>query len=553
MTQWTAHPMSSRSDPLGLPPDRASRKSTRFRDTLGTAERWYRALAVLSGLFVLQTGLAPYDFLSSPVPDASRVLFATAVNRVTRPDIATNLFLYVPLGAFACLALASFGRRRANCVAISVACAAMLSLGVEWCQSYSPTRVSSLIDTVANVVGAAMGASLSFVIGPCLARCVRAARTELVLRPDGVVLKAYTMLLCLVAAAPFDLSFDVGHLRRAWKSAVAGLSSIEAPDVETVGDLGGVDEASRDAYRRWGVQKRWSRWAVEGVSFVVFARLAMMWLRREYGFGRAVSVVLCVWLGLSLSVGLGGLQLLVWSRGLNIVDVAARTVGLLVGLASWWCWKGGVLGATPSTEGRGSGLTVAVRWWSALTGLYILYTGLIPIGFDARHASEVLSWSTLIPFATFPAGRFDLIACDALEKVGMFALLASLLWTADRARKIAGSRRALSRAVQRCVGLAAVIEVAQIVIPPRTPSLTDVLLAAIGAVLGCAMSRWLAARWSEAVERRAELARRVGGEALPQRVFTPLEELIGSLCEPHPVAPHEPDARRAPAPKPNTP
>jgi len=511
--------------------------------------RWVDFLAVVVGLFILQTGLAPYDFLPSHAEAGSRALFSISINRVTRPDILSNIFLYVPFGLLVCVALTARIRRQSAAIGLTVAGAAILSVGIEWLQSFSATRVSSLMDVAANVLGAGIGVFLSVLLGPLLPKLGNAARTELVLRPGGTVVKAYAALLCIAAAAPFDFSFDVGHLRKSWKSACVTLATVSHLDTATTQSTADARFAiERSDYDRWGSQKRWARWGAEGISLAVFAWLVTAWLRREYAFGGTTSAAICLWIGAVFSVGLSVLQLPILSRGFDANDVVFRVLGLLAGCGAGWRREFGHEEITEERLGvAATGHPRVMSFLCGATGLYIAYTGLIPIGVDLSRSSEVLSWSTLVPFGTYPLGRFDEMMRDAMEKLGAFMLFAFLFSTVRHAARAGELRREIVRTSSLCAGLATLIEAAQCVIPPRTPSLTDVLLAATGAALGCLLQDRVSTLWLEASRRRTKLAGAVPTSTPPARVFTPLDALIASLAEPKADAPIEADAPTKPA------
>ena len=64
--------------------------------------RYYvELLGVLSVLFVLQTGLVPFDFFTGAPHPVARVLFTAATDHYTLADIIGNIFLYVPIGLLA--------------------------------------------------------------------------------------------------------------------------------------------------------------------------------------------------------------------------------------------------------------------------------------------------------------------------------------------------------------------------------------------------------------------------------------------------------------------
>lgn len=87
-------------------------------------------------------------------------LWAPWPETITRTDLLTNYFVYIPLGVFAARA---FFRRRFALGHWLMVCAfgAGLSLAMECAQLFVPPRVASNVDIVANTLGAAFGAAIS--------------------------------------------------------------------------------------------------------------------------------------------------------------------------------------------------------------------------------------------------------------------------------------------------------------------------------------------------------------------------------------------------------
>ena len=113
----------------------------------------YCALLVSSSLYPLTQwqGARAFDlaFLWAPWPET-----------ITRTDLITNYFVYMPLGVFAARA---FFRHRFTLNHWLMVCAlgAGLSLAMECAQLFVPQRVASNVDIVANTLGAAFGAAIS--------------------------------------------------------------------------------------------------------------------------------------------------------------------------------------------------------------------------------------------------------------------------------------------------------------------------------------------------------------------------------------------------------
>lgn len=117
----------------------------------------YAALIVYASLYPFtgwrDQGIAPWEFLSSPLP-----------KYWTGFDVVANAVGYAPLGFLLALSFLRRGRERfaptTNTAAVLVAtlAAAALSLCMEALQTYLPSRVPSNVDFALNALGALSGA-----------------------------------------------------------------------------------------------------------------------------------------------------------------------------------------------------------------------------------------------------------------------------------------------------------------------------------------------------------------------------------------------------------
>jgi VanZ family protein len=120
----------------------------------------YAALVVYASLYPFSgwrdQGIAPWEFLSSPLP-----------KYWTGFDVAANVAGYAPLGFLLALSFLRRGQERfaptTNTAAIMVAtlAAAVLSLLMEALQTYLPSRVPSNVDFALNALGGLLGAVLA--------------------------------------------------------------------------------------------------------------------------------------------------------------------------------------------------------------------------------------------------------------------------------------------------------------------------------------------------------------------------------------------------------
>lgn len=127
---------------------------------LRTSSRRLATFIALYGGGILLASLYPLSgwiTLTSPVFD---FLVAPWPRYITRTDLATNLFIYTPLGYACAIGLASTSLR-SHAVISGVLAAAALSLGCETLQQFLPRRNASNLDLLVNSLGALIGALLA--------------------------------------------------------------------------------------------------------------------------------------------------------------------------------------------------------------------------------------------------------------------------------------------------------------------------------------------------------------------------------------------------------
>lgn len=101
-------------------------------------------------------GLSPFAFVAAPWP-----------RYFTTFDVVVNVLAYVPVGAFAVLALGPLVRGP-WAVALGGGAGLLLSTALEALQTYLPDRIPSNLDVLANAAGALAGAVAGAWLGPRL-------------------------------------------------------------------------------------------------------------------------------------------------------------------------------------------------------------------------------------------------------------------------------------------------------------------------------------------------------------------------------------------------
>lgn len=501
------------------------------------ARRYVEVLAVAALLFVLQTGLVPFDFQLGGGPEAARRFFIAAVSNLTLPDIMSNIFLYVPLGMLGHWVLLRRGRGRIRAWFTVLIAGAAVSATVEWLQGFSPERVSSLIDLTSNTVGVGVGASLSWVGRSIVPRLIGAALHEFHERPQASLVKTYAACLVVVAAVPFSLSFDVARFKQSVKASVFVPFGVSATNRAGQAAAVAASDELKSSRLAWSSLKRWSRWGAECASFAVLAWLLQPVLRGDYGFRRRTATALTWWLGGTLAVFLSMLQLPVISRGCDVTDVLFRLVGVWVGMATWQPYgQGGVLSSADRDARR---KRLAFR--AALAAVaFITYNGLIPLRFDFASGGPVAAIASegFLPFFAYFFARFDLMMADVMEKFLSYAFLAAALATYWTRPPGGPSRRRVQEIVTLCLLLAAAIEIVQMFMPVRVAGLTDAIVALAGCVAGLVGQRHAVRFYRFATSRRTfgpipEVVADSAGR------LSPVDELIATLTEVDPGAPVE--------------
>jgi VanZ family protein len=133
-------------------------------------------LAILYGFAIAYASLQPFAPWIPPPPATPFWPLASWPPKWTRFDVLANVLAYVPFGAFVSLI-----PQRASPLArtaLALATGGALSFGMETLQMYLPTRAASLIDLIANSVGALAGGLL----GGVLVRATRMRRALSVAR-----------------------------------------------------------------------------------------------------------------------------------------------------------------------------------------------------------------------------------------------------------------------------------------------------------------------------------------------------------------------------------
>jgi VanZ family protein len=116
-------------------------------------------VALFCVFVIVYASLQPFVGWSASATSALSFL-ATLPHHVTYADVAFNIVAYLPLGFALYAVFPSTWRARSRWLSALIV-AFGLSIVVEMLQTWLPTRVASIYDTAANIVGACIGAALA--------------------------------------------------------------------------------------------------------------------------------------------------------------------------------------------------------------------------------------------------------------------------------------------------------------------------------------------------------------------------------------------------------
>lgn len=506
----------------------------------------------LYGFFILENTLIPFDFSGQGA--AKQRVLAITFSRIPWTDIAVNLCLFFPLGWLGFEQAVRRGMRPLAAIGLIVVCSGSASFVIEIAQAFSPSRVSSLVDWFSNTLGALVGSTTAW-IWKCRSadfgiQFWKEARRQ----PRVLALKLAVLFIILESAAPFAFVPKVERLRVAFESATW------RPFEEYFIANRAADEALRAedrqtyAWQRWRALRYILDWCVGAAALACLATLAFGVFRFDYGFGRLAAGFLAAWAGTLVAAATWATQPFIVSREWHLTDLLIRSLGAMMGagLACLWseCARAG------SPRGRRPGLGPSVNVSSRhnnsrsstarlcgagalVVSVYLLISQTIPwVPRPDDHLAQRAFLSPLFqPFTGYFVGRFDLSMRDLVEKLLSFALFAALMnWSAMRQSGRAPFTLAM-RAILITMGLSALLETAQIFILPRVVSLTDPIVAGLGAWFGV-YGAWGVAHTARCVEH-AELPE-THGDRPPASPLTDADRLVASLMEPRPSAPQEP-------------
>ncbi len=391
----------------------------------------------------------------------------------SRTDWATNVLLFVPIG-FCWLGAAACDRpgwRRAAAGAplVMLACG-WFSVAIEFAQTWFPPRVPSPNDIAAQCLGAALGTILWLARGQALTTWVRSFKSSD--RSSGRFdrfLHVYLLGFVIYSLLPFDLTIRPAEVWQKYREGKICLVPFAHVRLDAMG---------------------WYDLASDVLLYIpIGAAAATLGTSRRQplrGVWRSIA-----W-GMLNACGIEAGQLLVMSRYTDVTQLILAAAGVAAGVLAARHW----LNRCPVQKLADRPQSAAARWiWPAAAmvyGAFLLWFFWSPFHWisgagliEARRQNFFE-----VPFSNLFCGTELNAATQVMRKGAMFGLLGAMLpqiassWTASKA----GYRRLLAALLVVMAAFALTIEFGQIWLADSTPSFSDVLLYAIGALSGVSLA-----------------------------------------------------------------
>lgn len=435
------------------------------------SSRTYGWIALALVGFAIYVSLIPLEWRALPLNAAWADFWSSVTSpeqRLSRTNFLANVLLFVPLG-FALMGMVLIDRpfsvaRVAAAVLLTMAVSLLASVTAEFLQVFTPGRVPSGLDIVAQSIGTALGIGSWGVTGRRFTHWVRAvvSATE----QDRLVrlLGAYVAAWLFVNLAPFDITVDLGVLGRRFRTGDIVLVPFGAP--------------TGAARQMWDVLAA----VISAVPLGVYGVASVL----PHARGRAASNGFAM--GAALVILMEVAHVFIRSHSADVTDVLFGCAGVYIGVLA----APRVLSAPRIEEGpRRSGIPVWPVAAFFLWCIVLMAYHWLPYDFavDSEDVRRKLGRMSLVPFSGY--GGSDLNALnDVLVKLGLAMPLGFAAALVIRRAQI---RSPLFTAAW--IGLAAivfgVVELGQFFLPTRIPDPTDVLMGVFGACLGIALGMWV--------------------------------------------------------------
>jgi len=385
-------------------------------------------------------------------------------NDLSLPDILSNVLLFLPFGFL----LGAYWRgSRSSWLAVvrgviytSFAGAGVSALYELW-QLFLPSRTTSVLDVMANTVGALSGAVLALALSE-VADAIGEPRAQSLLASYPLTLLLLTVLLvqCIGSLLPFDASIDIGDLKENLKRA----------NLQPFGSLTLLGRATAPFSPSQFLERLWL-FALIGWLFGICCHWE--WRARRFQALGLWLATICFLIAVEL------LQLIVRSRTFDVNGMLSSLTGFVFGSLVFWAWLLFI-------QRRGRSCVALAK---ALPILFIPYLILLvlaelsPFDLSFTPATIAARWEAVefLPFVAYYSKTSLWSLQDLLETV-ILAVPAGL-WVGWRLRDEPVWRVAAGALIAG-LALGGVLEASQLLTQSRFPGITDVISFGIGSMAG---------------------------------------------------------------------
>jgi len=365
-------------------------------------------------------------------------------------DVISNVALFVPLGFSWVAWRRSPAPRSASLILQSGGIGLFLGSAAEALQLFTPTRTASSLDLLANTGGAVLGglaAALFFSSGTN-----REIKRYIQARPHAVLLALLAAALMADSFYPYAATLDMSTIR-------AAVKQIRWPTAQEIGER----------FRR----------GIIAEQFFFFSLIALLLrhLLRDWPASRLLRSVTAVALTGVFALWLEASKILFVGRVPNLTNPTLALIGA----------AGALVFFSPARESR-TDRSSTTRWLLGVITLLIIIMELAPFDWSlslesVRAKGARIEW---LPFWSYYATDAASAAFDIGKKLlylGTFGFLVAARRSERRGDPVSEASP-VAEVVATAVGLGVILESAQLLLPSRTPSTTDVLLFGLGAAAG---------------------------------------------------------------------
>lgn len=451
-----------------------------------TAARWFFLLVLVYIAFIaaatLSVGMGSMSWVKG-MDKLGGFARASAVQLETvhdLRDIATNVLLFLPLGGLVALRLGTLRKRPWSPWLVL---GSAVSLALEVTQAFTD-RYPDPIDLVTNTGGYLLGYALAFLVlrrfglRPQVLLGLSAVHHDEKVRTIAGMLFLYVAVYAVLQLVPFDVTVSLGRIHA---------------KLLATGDDPRVILDPLYHIRQGGADLLDLIYAALGVIPAAALKAHLDALRGRQSF------IVTLWFGTVLGTALELAQIFILSRTVDVACVLLAPAGAALGwllARGWWRIQGMHLAddAHQTRRARIYGIALAA----------LIYFGLLmalawaPFEFETdlrAVATKLRDETNWVPFREHFEAHSLAATRDIIEETVQLAPLGLLLMLLARQLQLPVRRLTLMvSAALFCAGVGTFLELGQAFFIGRFIDVTDVLLAALGGLLGSALLRVLTGR-----------------------------------------------------------